>query len=99
LLVAIVLGTFATWYYWEAGQISSRLMARIAEQAFLWIIGYHGVCMIGPVVTRSAMAIAGEKDRRTLDFLLATRLSGAEIVLEKCAACLVVGLTTMAAGL
>ena len=99
LLLAIVLGTFATWYYWEAGRVTNRLMARIAEQAFLWVIGCHGACLISPVVTRGAMSIAGEKDRRTLDFLLATRLSAAEIVLEKCAAGLVVGLTEMLAGL
>jgi hypothetical protein len=99
LVLAIVLGTFGSWYYWEAGRVTGRLMTRIAEQAFLWIIGFYGACMIGPVVARSAKSIAGEKDRRTLDFLLATRLSGAEIVLEKCAACLVVGVTEMGAGL
>jgi hypothetical protein len=99
VMLAIVLGTFAAWYYWEAGRVSGRLMARIAEQAFLWVIGCHGARLIGPVVSRGAIALAGEKDRRTLDFLLTTRLSAAEIVLEKCAASLVAGLTTMAAGL
>src|SRR5262249_14524949 len=96
---ALVLGTFTAWYYWEDAHVSGRLMARIAEQAFLWVIGCHGACMIGPILVRSAVSIAREKERRTLDFLLATRLTGAEIVLERCAACRVVGLTEMAAGL
>jgi hypothetical protein len=47
----------------------------------------------------AALSIAGEKDRRTLDFLLATRLGNAEIVLGKLAACLVTLFVTMAAGL
>ena len=40
-----------------------------------------------------------EKDRRTLDFLLATRLSNAEIVLGKLAACMTFLAVEFAAGL
>ena len=58
------------------------MMTRIAFQAFLWML----VAQMMPVLaalSRAALSIALEKDRRTLDFLLATRLSNAEIVLGK----------------
>ena len=74
------------------------MMARVAFQAFCWML----------VATRSrssassrqrAASIALEKDRRTLDFLLATRLSNAEIVLGKLAACMTFLVAGFAAGL
>ena len=51
------------------------------------------------VSTRAAPSIAGEKDRGTLDFLLATRLGNAEIVLGKLASCMAVLAADLAAGL
>jgi ABC-type Na+ efflux pump permease subunit len=55
--------------------------------------------MMGVVTVRAALSIAGEKDCRTLDFLLATRLRNAEIVLGKLAACIAVFVADLAAGL
>jgi ABC-type transport system involved in multi-copper enzyme maturation permease subunit len=98
VLVTIVLGTFGTWYYLEGWHASHQLMARVAIQAFCWIVGVHGLFAFGSVAS-GAVAIAAEKDRRTLDFLLATRLSNAEIVLGKLAACLATFFTSVAAGL
>ena len=48
---------------------------------------------------QAARCIAVEKDRRTLDFLLATRLSSAEIIVGKLAAHMLVFLVTLSAGL
>jgi hypothetical protein len=98
ILLAIVLATFLTWYYWSDGAVSHVMMAEVAERSFLWIVAFHGLSIMN-AVARSALAIAGEKDRRTFDFLLVTRLSSAEIVLQKLGACFAVFVTTTAAGL
>jgi ABC-type Na+ efflux pump permease subunit len=98
-LVTIALATFGARYYWDRGQMSDHdMMARIAFQAFLWMLVAH----MGPVLaamTRAALSISLEKDRRTLDFLLATRLSNSEIVLAKLAACVGFFVTDLAVGL
>jgi ABC-type Na+ efflux pump permease subunit len=98
-MLAIVLVTFAARYYWDAGHVSPALMARVAIQAFLWIVLAHAALILDVVSTRAAPSIAGEKDRRTLDFLLATRLGNAEIVLGKLATCMTVFVADVAAGL
>ena len=99
MMLAIVLVTFAARYHWDAGDASPALMARVAIQAFLWILLAHAVLIFDVVSTRAAPSIAGEKDRGTLDFLLATRLSNAEIVLGKLASCMAVLVADVAAGL
>jgi ABC-2 family transporter len=99
LLLAIVLGTFAAWYYWESGHVSNLVMAEVAQRAFILMVGLHAATMMGPVMVIARLAIAGEKDRRTLEFVLITRLTSAEIILEKLAARLVMFVTTIAAGL
>jgi hypothetical protein len=99
LLLAVVLGTFAAWYYWGHGEVTNVVMEQVAQRAFLLVIGVHAAAIMGPIVLRATTAIAGEKDRRTLEFVLITRLTGAEIILEKLAARLVLFVTTIAAGL
>jgi ABC-type Na+ efflux pump permease subunit len=99
LLLAIVLGDFAAWYYWENGHITNDVMARVARQAFLWMLAAHWSVIFGVFAVRAARSLADEKDRRTLDFLLATRLGNAEIVLGKLAACMTFLLLHLAAGL
>jgi ABC-type transport system involved in multi-copper enzyme maturation permease subunit len=96
--VMIIVATFATWYYWAGGLVSHLLMADVAERSFLLLLAYHGTLIIGAAVLAAA-AIAGEYERRTLDFLLMTRLSAAEIILEKLASFFFILLTTIAAGL
>src|SRR5262245_29607322 len=98
-MLAIVLVTFAARYYWDGGHDSPALMTRVAFQSFLWIVFFHGILIMGAVTVRAAPSIAGEKERRTLDFLLATRLGNAEIVLGKLAACMAVFVADLAAGL
>ena len=75
------------------------MMARVAFQAFFWMLaGPHGRDFRRFLGTgRDEHAL--EKDRRTLDFLLATRLSNAEIVLGKLAACMTFLVAGFAVGL
>ena len=93
-----VLGTFTAWYYWEAEQVTNRLMAQIAERSFFLALALHCLALF-TVLGQTAKCVAFERDRRTLDFLLATRLSSAEIILGKLAAHVLVFLLTLAAGL
>jgi ABC-type transport system involved in multi-copper enzyme maturation permease subunit len=96
--LVIVLGTFGVWYYLEGWHATHHLMARVALQAFLFIVAMHALSIFGGAAVGAA-AIASEKDRRTLDFLLATPLGNAEIVLGKLAAWFCGLLATVAAGL
>ena len=98
-VLAIVLVTFAARYYWDGGHDLPALMSRAAYQSFLWIVLLHGILIMGVALAGAAPSIAGEKERRTLDFLLATRLDNAEIVLGKLAACMAVFVADLAAGL
>jgi ABC-type transport system involved in multi-copper enzyme maturation permease subunit len=98
-MLLIVMGTFGAWAYAGGWELPNFEMARAAERAFLLVIGLHAMALMGGILVRTTMSIAGEKDRRTLDFLIITRLSAAEIVMEKLAACLVVFATTILAGL
>jgi ABC-type transport system involved in multi-copper enzyme maturation permease subunit len=98
-MLTIVLVTFAARYYWDGGHDLPALMSRAAYQSFLWIVLLHGMLIVGAVTVGAAASIAGEKERRTLDFLLTTRLRNAEIVLGKLAACLVYFVAALAAGL
>jgi ABC-type Na+ efflux pump permease subunit len=100
MLLIIVLATFGARYYWDQGQVSDHdMMARVAFQAFLWMVIAHMVAIFTVFWGCAAQSIALEKDRGTLDFLLATRLSNAEIVLGKLAACMTVFVAGFAAGL
>jgi ABC-type transport system involved in multi-copper enzyme maturation permease subunit len=98
IVLAVILVTFGGWYYLERWHASHHLMARVAIQSFYWIVAVHGLFIMGGV-TLGALSIAAEKDRRSLDFLLATRLGNGEIVLGKLAACLARTLGIVAAGL
>lgn len=98
MLLTIVLATFGARYYWEDGSVSPQAMGTAARQSFVWIVLLHGISVFG-VASAAALSIAGEKDRRTLDFLLATRLGNAEIVLAKLVSSLTVYFSTLAAGL
>jgi ABC-type transport system involved in multi-copper enzyme maturation permease subunit len=77
--------------------VTHQLMARVALTSLGFSVGYYALLAVA-VITQAALCVADEKNRRTLDFLLATRLSNAEIVLGKLAACLSVSFTTMSAG-
>ncbi len=71
------------------------MLSGVAWQSFWWIVAFHAALVPMGI---AAQSIAGEKDRRTLDFLLGTPLSSAEIVLGKLAACFVQFAMYVAAG-
>ncbi len=100
MLLAIILATFGARCYWDRGRVADRdMMARIAFQAFVWLLLAHMGVILGECSVRAVTSIALEKERRTLDFLLATRLGNAEIVLGKMAACMAFLIAGFAAGL
>jgi ABC-type Na+ efflux pump permease subunit len=98
ILLVIALGTFASWYFSNNRFVGRYLMSQVAAQTFLFVIIAHAMSLIG-VASVGAFSIAGEMDRKTLGFLLATRLGNAEIVLGKLAACLTGFFASLAAGL
>ena len=97
ILLIVVLGVFASFYDQVDG-MTGRLMAEAAERAFAIVLAVHLIAIFD-VIGKSSRCIAKENDRRTLDFLLSTRLSNAEIVLGKIGACLAAFLGTVSAGL
>ena len=74
-------------------------MARVARQVFLWFIAAHACALFGVFSAKAVTSIAEEKDRRTLDFLLSSRLTNAEIVLGKVAGCVTFLFAEFAVGL
>lgn len=88
-LYATVLALLMGWVYliWTAnsheGVIRASLLARFAESFFytFMVVQFLTVVVLTPAYT--AGAIAEEKDRKTLEFLLATDLANREIVLSK----------------
>jgi ABC-type Na+ efflux pump permease subunit len=99
ILLTAVLATFGARYYWDSQDPSHHLMARALRQVFLWFVVAHACAVFGVFSAKAVMSIAAEKDRRTLDFLLATRLSNAEIVLGKLASCVTFLFAEFAIGL
>jgi hypothetical protein len=85
--LVIALGTFASWYYSSNRFVGRYLMSQVAAQAFVFVVIAHAFSLMG-IATVGALSIASEMDRKTLGFLLATRLVNAEIILGKLAACL-----------
>ena len=98
MLLAIVLGNFAFSYYTGTRNIGHDAMSQIAARTFILVFGAHFITLL-TIMVLGALSIAAEMDRKTLGFLLATRLSNAEIVLGKLAACAAGFLGSLAAGL
>ncbi len=99
ILLAAVLATLGARYYWDGPDLSYHVTARVALQVFLWFLAAHACAVFGVFSAKAVTSIAEEKDRRTLDFLLATRLSNAEIVLGKLASCMTFLIAACAVGL
>jgi ABC-type transport system involved in multi-copper enzyme maturation permease subunit len=68
---------------WSPGRIPHHRVATFGETFFLVfaVIQYLAVLIVTPIC--AAPAITEEKERRTLEFLLATRLDNSEIVVGK----------------
>jgi hypothetical protein len=98
LLLIIFVGLFGAAYYVGGGYLGRYAINDIAIQAFAIVFVIHCALVLS-ATTAGGLAIAAEKDRRTLDFLLLTRLTSAEIVLGKLAACLAGLAAHVAAGI
>src|SRR3954471_17907071 len=74
LMLAIVLGTFTAWYLSGEQQTTNHMMALATAWSFLFVFTLHITLILDAGLGQSARCIAEEKERRTLDFLLTTRL-------------------------
>ncbi|OJW16748.1 MAG: hypothetical protein BGO49_15905 [Planctomycetales bacterium 71-10] len=84
---ASVVGCLAAWDWYGLDRASVRGSARFARAAFGVLVAVQGFLAAGFTLP-TARAIASERDGKTLDSLLATRLSSAEIILGVMAASL-----------
>ncbi|HEX3147650.1 MAG TPA: ABC transporter permease subunit [Gemmataceae bacterium] len=88
---AILLAILFTWVYlaWVSfngtGRVQPKVMSKLAETFFTvyMVVQFILVCLLTPASV--AGAIADEKERRTLEFLLATDLRDREILFGKLA--------------
>src|SRR5437773_1513327 len=85
LLLLILWATYASFYGHNNVSIPAQEMSKVASTFFFYflIAQLAVVVLLTPAFTASA--IAEEKDRKTLEFLLATDLRNREIVLSKLA--------------
>lgn len=82
-----------------SGGVSGARMIVFARSVFLWICTAQGVAVVVLTPALVAGAVAGEKSRRTLVYLLASDLTSAEIVLGKLGARLLHLMAFLAVGL
>jgi ABC-type Na+ efflux pump permease subunit len=97
MLVIFVLGTFGIGFYSSGGTLTHWKITQGVNQAAGWC-GLVHFAVFAPIVIRGAWSIAKERERRTLEFLLATPMTNGEIVLGKLASCLVMVFAMLAAG-
>ena len=88
VLAGIFVFIYASWYTFTTrfgGSIKPRDMSRLAENYFIayMVVQFILVCLLTPAAV--AGAVADEKERRTLEFLLATDLRDREILFGKLA--------------
>lgn len=83
----------------QAEVVSAPMATGFARSMFIRLTVAQGVAVLAITPAIVATTIAGERSRRTLDDLLASDLTSAEIVLGKLGARLVLVLALLAAGL
>jgi ABC-type transport system involved in multi-copper enzyme maturation permease subunit len=85
LFLALVLGWIYLIWFLDSprGSLTPREMATFAETFFYTFIAIQFVTLSLLTPAYTAGAVAEEKERRTLDFILATDLGNREIVLSK----------------
>jgi hypothetical protein len=81
LVLAVIAAVFAIWDAngWERASLSG--MTGFTLRIFGFVVGLLTVLLMVGVPNEVAAGLAGERDRKTLDVLLTTRLTDAEIVL------------------
>ena len=77
MLAAIVLGTFGAWFYWSDGYVTHRTMTRAVNVAAGSCLLFHFGIFGSTLIVRGTWPIATERERRTLEFLLATPMTSA----------------------
>lgn len=83
LILFVLWTTYSSAYYLRSGQPSIRASAMLAAGFFVsfsWL-QVLSILLVGPAM--AAGTIATERERRTIEYLFATDLSNAEIVLGK----------------
>lgn len=87
-LFLLLCQVYATWMpqLWQAPAMQARMMAQFAESFFATFMAVQFLLVVLLTPAYTAGAIAEEKERKTLEFILATDLRNREIVLGKLAA-------------
>jgi hypothetical protein len=75
-------GVMFVWWYGSPGVLASRTMGRIAQQVFGLTVAAQAIVLLSMVPQSVARGLAGERDKNTLNSLLATTLSSRTIVLD-----------------
>ena len=83
LILLILWQVHAAWIEETGGELSPRLAARFAFQTFLAVAAAQLALILILVPALVAGVIADEKRRKTLHYLMASRLDGLEIVVGK----------------
>jgi hypothetical protein len=87
LLTALgVVGVFLLWDYWGWDRTSVSGGHRFGLAMFFVAVAGMVLFALGVIIPQVAGAIASERDRKSLDALLASRFAGSEIVLGALAA-------------
>lgn len=98
ILMAVVLGGWGLAWDWNGwDRASVRGASKFARSVFGWAVGVQALLGLGYVMSVVASGIPSERDRKSLDSLLATRLSAADVVLGTMAAGLLRCLNGLAA--
>ncbi len=86
-LLAILWQNYRSLIGWDdsraGGEFSSNQLAGFARETFQGLMIVQGIAVLALTPAMVAGVIADEKQRKTLHYLLASRLTGAEIVLGK----------------
>jgi hypothetical protein len=85
LVTAVIVGVVGAWDYAGWDRFSIAGASQWGLTVFGAVIAVQTIFAVG-VISTVALAIARERDRKTLDAVLTSRLSSAEIVLETLAA-------------
>ncbi|GAC1448972.1 MAG: hypothetical protein NVSMB9_32640 [Isosphaeraceae bacterium] len=81
LTTAVGAGCVLAWEWWGWDRSSVAGASSFAHSTFAWVVAAQAVLAMGFVPALVAPGIASERDGKSLDSLLATRLSALEIVL------------------
>jgi len=87
ILLAILWQNYGTMIGWDesqaGGEFSANRLPAFARTTFFTLMFAQGVAVLALTPAMVAGVIADERQRKTLHYLLASRLTGAEIVLGK----------------